>query len=146
MIIKRVLTVLLVGIMLAGAALAFPPFDRPANKRPHGNRMIERIAKDLGLTAQQKEKLLVEAKTLENEAEKVKTNNQVLFKQIDQELLKDVPNDKLIYNSIQQISQNNTTIQFKRMEQMIKLRKGLTPEQKKKLEKSLHQKREGHKS
>ena len=131
--IKKVLILSLAVILLAGGALA--AFEPPPKGRPSPEKMINRLAKDLDLSSKQKTKLLARAKATEEEAEKINEKNRVLFAEIEKELLKDDPSSKAIHGFMQQLGQNRTQVEFKRMEQMLELRRELTPEQKIKFEK-----------
>ncbi|MDD5382836.1 MAG: periplasmic heavy metal sensor [Candidatus Margulisbacteria bacterium] len=145
MISKKLLVVLLMAVVMAGSSLAAPIF-RPSGKRePMAERMIEKMAKEIGLTQQQKDKFLAGAKRIEEEAQQMHSKNKEIFDKIEQELLKESPDSKLIHDCLQQISLNNTQIQFKRMEQIIQLRQDLTPEQKQKFEKLMAERKEREK-
>ena len=137
---KLFMTLLIVAVFAGVSADAFGP--PPRGRGPSVEKMIERIAKDLGLTPQQKDKYLAEAKQVEAAAKELADKNKALFSAIEKELLKDEPDSKTIYDRMQQISQNRTKIEFKRMEQMLKLRQELTPEQKAKFEKMMQQDKE----
>lgn len=133
--LKKMSLFLLLGLMLArltSNALATGPFgDRPRSPE----KMLERIAQELGLTQEQKEKYLSGAKKVEADAQSLKAKNKELFAAIEKEMVKDNPDGKAIHNYMRQIGQNRTEIQFKRMEQLLQLRKELSPEQKAKFEK-----------
>ncbi|MDD4178742.1 MAG: periplasmic heavy metal sensor [Candidatus Margulisbacteria bacterium] len=133
--IKKVLILFLTVILLAGGALA--AFEPPPKGRPSPEKMINRLAKDLDLSSEQKTKLLARAKVTEEEAEKINEKNRALFAEIEKELLKDSPSSKTIYGLMQQVGRNRTEIEFKRMEQMLELRRELTQEQKTKFEKMM---------
>lgn len=135
MMIKKVLILFLTVILLAGGALA--AFEPPPKGRPSPEKMINRLAKDLDLSSEQKTKLLARAKVTEEEAEKINEKNRALFAEIEKELLKDSPSSKTIYGLMQQVGRNRTEIEFKRMEQMLELRRELTQEQKTKFEKMM---------
>lgn len=135
----------LVMLALSGIAFGAPPFGWAGEKRPMAERMIDRMAKDIGLTQQQKDKFLAGEKQIEEEAQKIHSKNREIFDKIEEELLKESPDSRRIYGYMQQISQNNTQIQFKRMDQMIQLRKELTPEQRTKLEKTMKERKEQEK-
>ena len=131
--ITAVLLSALIAVSLSSGSLAFghrpdKPFRAP------GERMMEKIASDLGLSKEQKEKYTVMAKQLEEESKTIRAKNKEFFDKIGKELAKDSPDRDLLYNYMQQISKNEDQIRLKRMDQMIALRKELTKEQKKKLE------------
>jgi len=140
MIRRCLIVVLLVGVVLAGfssGALAF------GSRAFSAGKMIDRIASDLQLTKQQKDKLLSGAKQAEEEAKDLHSKNREIYGKIQKELLKDLPDRKVLSDFLQQISQNNAQIQLKRMERIIELRKELTPEQKTKFENLLRNKKDG---
>jgi|GEM_PF-3299458 len=123
----------LAGVSLAGPRFALPGFSS-GGKGPSAEKFVERIAQELGLTLQQKEKLLAEAKLTEEKAAKVRARDKEIFVKIESELSKEDPNKELIHNYIKEIGQNRTSMQIERMDQIIALRKALTPEQRTKLE------------
>ena len=138
------LLMLLFLAMLCPASIAFDrPNKRPMLPPPH-EKMIERITKDLGLTKEQKYKYSNMAKQLEEESKAMRSRNREFFDKIGQELAKDSPNRDLLYKYMQQISKNEDQMRLKRMDQMIRLRKELTPEQKVKLEKLMKPGKEKH--
>ncbi|MBI5699449.1 periplasmic heavy metal sensor [Candidatus Saganbacteria bacterium] len=145
MIRKYFLAILLITVVLSGISLGVPLFGPPRDKDPMAERMIERMAKDIGLTQQQKDKFLSGAKQIEEEAKEIHSKNKELFDKIEKEILKESPDSKAIYGNMQLISRNMTQIQFKRMDQIIQLRKELTPEQKAKLEKIIRGRKEREK-
>jgi Spy/CpxP family protein refolding chaperone len=139
MIRRCLIVVLLVGVVLAGfssGALAF------GSRAFSAEKMIDRIASDLGLTKQQKDKLLSGAKQVEEEAKDLHSKNREIYGKIEKELIKDAPDRGVLSDFLQQISQNNAQIHLKRMEQIIELRKELTPEQRTKFEKLMGERKE----
>ncbi len=148
---RKYLLFIVVGIIFIGissqAFALWPMGDKqaaPKNRRPE--KMIERLAKELGLTAQQKDKYVAQEKKIDEERKAVDVTNKEIFNKIEEELLKDNPDRKVIFDHMQQISQNMNQIQLKRMGQIIDLRKELTPDQKIKLEnimKDMKQRRRG---
>ena len=131
-----VLVVLEAGAMAMGA-------QPPRGFRPE--RRFEGIAKELGLTPEQKVRFMKAAKQVEEEAKVINSKNKELFDKIEKELVKEAPDSKVIYGYMQQIGQNNTQIQFKRMDQIIQLRKELAPEQRIKFEKMMKERKEQEK-
>jgi Spy/CpxP family protein refolding chaperone len=124
--------ILIVFSLVTYPAFAMEPFR---GGRPSPEMMIDRMARDIGLSKQQKESFLAGAKKIEEVAYKLMEKDRTTFGKIERELLKDSPDKKAIYNYMFQINQNRTQTEFKRMEQMIELRKKLTPEQRAKLQK-----------
>ena len=120
-------------ILLAGSSMADP--GPRGERRFSPEKMVERISRDIGLTDAQKNDLLARTKQADKETETLLARNRELFGNIDKELAKDSPDTKVVYGYMQQISQNELQMQYKRMEQMIQLRKSLTPEQKIRFEK-----------
>ncbi|MCX5748836.1 MAG: Spy/CpxP family protein refolding chaperone [Candidatus Saganbacteria bacterium] len=119
---------LMIMLLTAGSSHAFPHFG------PSAEKFVERIAKDLGLTENQKNTLLSGAKQTELEEKDIHSSDKAIFEKIKEELLKDNPDRKTIHECIEQIGQNETKIQIKRMDRMIDMRKMLTPGQRTKLE------------
>jgi len=141
MISKKRLVIMLIFVFLTGMpSLSFGFGSMSGRGRP-SEKFIERLAKDIGLTDQQKDKLLAGSKKIEAEEREIRSQNKEIYAQIKKELLKDSPDRKVISDYIQRISQNNAQIQIKRMDQIIDMRKDLTPEQKTKLEKLMGEKK-----
>ncbi|MFA6430846.1 MAG: periplasmic heavy metal sensor [Candidatus Margulisiibacteriota bacterium] len=131
---KKILVLACAMIIFSGmAANAFTFGPRIKSELKHETR-IDRLAKELGLTEGQKENYLADAKKIEEETKAIRAKNKEIFVEIEKALLKDNPDTKLIRAKIQEISQNNAQTQFMRIEQLIQLRKELSPEQKIKLE------------
>jgi|SRR3989339_499096 len=128
---KKVMVLLMIA-SLAGGALGFNP--PPEGKRMNPEKMFEKMAKEVGLTGQQKDKFTAAAKQIEQEARIMRKKNRELFGKVEEEIQKDAPDRKLIQGYVQQINQNNAQIQMGRLEQIIQMRKELTPEQKGKLD------------
>jgi Spy/CpxP family protein refolding chaperone len=119
-------------VILSGQAFGFSsPLD---GKRMNSAKMFEKMAKDIGLTDQQKDKFMAAAKQVEEEAKTAHKKNRELFGKVEEEIQKDAPDRKLIQDYVRQINQNNTQIQLKRLEQIIQMRRKLTPEQKGKMD------------
>lgn len=112
----------------AGTMFAFGPSDRsgPSQKR------VERITKQLGLNAEQKAALMKDVQAFQAEAPAIKEKNKALFDKIREEMLKDEPDRTVIHGYMKQINENNLSLQLKRMDQMISLKKSLDSGQKKK--------------
>jgi Spy/CpxP family protein refolding chaperone len=133
------LGLVVVFLVASGAQAALPRFGE---KRPEPGKMVERMAKDIGLTKEQKDKFIEGAKKIEEIAKASREKDREIMDKIEAEMVKDSPDTRMIHSYLLQISQNRTEIQFKRLEQMIELRKGLTPEQKTKLEQLMKKKPE----
>ncbi|MFA4967020.1 MAG: periplasmic heavy metal sensor [Candidatus Margulisiibacteriota bacterium] len=141
--IKKGLLILTVIAIMAPMGFAFQP--PPGGRGLSAGKMIERIAKEIGLSQEQKEKYLAGAKQVEEEAKAIRAKNKDLFDLIKKELQKDAPDSKSIYGYMQQINQNELQVQFKRMEQIIAMKKELTPEQKAKLDQLMKDRQENKK-
>ena len=131
---KKILVLVCAMIVFSGMAANAFTFGPRIRSELKQEARIDRLTKEIGLTEGQKEKYLAEAKQIEEETKAIRAKNKDLFAEIEKELLKDNPDTKLIRSKIQEISQNNAQTQFKRIEQLIQLRKELSPEQKTKLE------------
>jgi Spy/CpxP family protein refolding chaperone len=132
---KNTLIVWLMAMLLLGMAPGAWGFGSQGGRGPAAEKRLERIIQELGLTKEQKEKYLAGAKQIEEEAKAIRSQNREIFGKIEKEMLKDTADRQAIHNYIQQINQNNAKMQIKRMDQILELRKELTPEQKTKLEK-----------
>jgi len=129
-------------VTMTGVSFAMSPFKPHEERGPKAEQMIEKMAKDIGLSQEQKEKFLAGAKKIEAAEKENRGKNKELSDKIEKELIKESPDSKIIYGYMQQISQNMTQIQFMRMEQIIQLRKELTPEQKSKMDQLMQAKKE----
>jgi Spy/CpxP family protein refolding chaperone len=134
----------IIMVLVALGVGAFAMGSQPA-KRFRPERRFEGIAKELGLTPEQKVRFMKAARQVEEEAKVINRKNKELFDKIEKELVKEAPDSKVIYGYMQQIGQNNTQIQFKRMDQIIQLRKELAPEQRTKFEKMMKERKEQEK-
>ncbi|MBU0572933.1 MAG: periplasmic heavy metal sensor [Candidatus Margulisbacteria bacterium] len=96
-------------------------------------KVSDRFAKELGLSAEQKQSFEAGAKVVEEAIKPINEQNKELHDRIAEELKKDDPNKDVIYGYLEQISKNNTQMHFKRVEHLLEFRKELAPEQKEKL-------------
>ena len=133
------LGLVVVFLVASGAQAAMPRFG---DRRPEPGKMVERMAKDLGLTKEQKEKFIAEARQIEEGNKQSRQKDREIMNKIEEEMVKESPDTKMIHSYLQEIGRNRTEIQFKRLEQMIKLRKELTPEQREKLQKIMKMNKE----
>jgi len=129
MSLKKLVAMSLALLVLfsASSAFAWGEFGRRPEKA--GNR----FCKELGLTAEQKEKFLAGDKALKDAEKPLIEDNKKLFEKLDAEIKKDLPNKIMIRGTLKQIEANNAEMRFKRLEHLIEFRKELTPEQKEKL-------------
>ncbi|MFA5878906.1 MAG: hypothetical protein WC860_01890 [Candidatus Margulisiibacteriota bacterium] len=133
---KKILLITLLIVMgLASFAQAFgkmptaperPPF--PPDGPP---MMLTRLINDLKLTEQQKLRFLEQSKEIEKQAIDLKYENIILKEKIENELAKDAPNSKLIYEYMQKLDNNFLKMRFARINNIIELKKDLNQEQKK---------------
>ncbi len=113
--------------------------------RAEGGRpgfMKEKIAKEIGLTQQQKDAFLQKEQQLEKDVLGLRQENQKMRLWMRQELKKDNPDKASIDRTIEKIGANNTGIQKKRTEYILWMRTQLTPEQREKLNSCFEQKGE----
>jgi Spy/CpxP family protein refolding chaperone len=122
-------------------ALAFGKMA-PGQRADKGGQgfMKDKIAKEIGLTQQQKEAFLKKEQQLEKEILGLRQDNQKMRLWMRQELKKDSPDKGAVNRTIEKIGGNNTNIQKKRTEYIIWMRNQLTPEQREKLNACFEQK------
>lgn len=138
---KMLMALFIVVITVVTASGAFAAWPGSGRGRM-GERMIERMAKDIGLTQQQKDKYMAEARKIEEESKAMRAKNREIFDKIENEIIKDVPDRKVVRDYMKQISQNNEQIQLKRMDHILNMRQELAPEQRAKLEKIMKGRKE----
>ena len=80
---KKVMVLLMIA-SLAGGALGFNP--PPEGKRMNPEKMFEKMAKEVGLTGQQKDKFTAAAKQIEQEARIMRKKNRELFGKVEEEI------------------------------------------------------------
>lgn len=121
-----------------------PPQDGgKGHKFPGPEKMIEKMAKDLELTDQQKEKFIADANRVEENAKAVRETNKLLFDKVQAEVSSDNPDMKKVASYIQEISKNDSQVHLMRIERIVELRKSLSPEQKAKFDAIIKQKNNG---
>jgi len=146
---KKLLAIFLIVVFWGSVSWAFPAFGPgdlgfgpPPRRGPSAEEMMGKITKDLGLTPEQKEKILADVKKVELEAKTLQDQNKGLLDSIEKELLKETPRREMILGSIKKINENNTQIQIGRIDQIIRMRQELTPEQRAKLDKIMKERKE----
>jgi len=146
---KNLLAILLIIVFLGSVSWAFPAFGPgdlgfgpPPRRAPSAEEMMKKITKDLGLTPEQEGKILADVKKVEAEAKTLHEQNKERFDSIEKELLKETPHREMILGSIKKINENNTQIQIGRIDQIIRMRQELTPEQRAKLDKIMKERKE----
>ncbi|MFH0887241.1 MAG: periplasmic heavy metal sensor [bacterium] len=133
LIIVIITTILLWGCSSSQAFFGGPPDKEGASdKAPRGEKMVERLAKELNLTKVQKDKFLSVTTEIEKTAKEIRAKDRELMDKIEKELLKDNPDMKVIRSLMQTINQNMTEIQFSRLSHLVEFRKELTTEQREK--------------
>ena len=139
------LTVILMGGMVyADAQFNPPPSNESRSGKFHGpEKMIEKIAKDLGLTDEQKNKFLADANLVEKKAKALRESDKGIFDKVQAELSKDNPDMKKVAGYIQEMGKNDAEVHLMRIEQIVNLRKALTLEQKAKFDAIMKQKKNG---
>ena len=136
---KNLFILFLIGVFLLGfSSCAFAMGRMPAHMG--GEKLVERMGKHLELTDAQKDKLLTIVKETEEEIEKIRLKNKELLEKLNGEMQKDHPDKASINRYVEEVGQNMTQAQIKRMNVILEFRKELTPEQLEKF-KELHKKR-----
>lgn len=134
--INRVMVgVLVVFLTVALASESFAWWGR--EDRPAPEQRIERIAKRLELTEEQKAKFKDHREKMKKYMEEEREGVKGLGEKLKAELQKDNPDRATVQSLIRKISQKQTEMQIKRMDSLLELRKTLTPEQRKKFKKML---------
>jgi len=129
--------------MSADAPPPPPPQDGgKGHKFPGPEKMIEKMAKDLALSDQQKKDFMADASRVEENAKAVREKNKQLFDKVQAEVSLDNPDMKKVASYIQEISKNDSEVHLMRIERIVELRKSLAPEQKKKFDAIMKQKKE----
>jgi len=134
---KKVIVAIMAMTILATVSFAEPPMRGGQEKGFSPEKMVEKMGKDLAMTAQQKDQMLAGMKKVEEQSKQLRGKDKEMFAKIDSELLKDVPDRNLIVDCIKQVNQNMTQVQIMRMDEMLNMRKMLTPEQRTKMKEAM---------
>lgn len=123
-----------------------PPPQRPQNQprmgqKPTPEKMIEQLTRELQLTPEQSKKILEEVKKNEEATRALHEKNRELFEQIEKELTEDSPNRGKLLGIVKQVNENDTQIQTGRIDQLIAMRKELTPMQKERMKKIMEERK-----
>ena len=88
----------------------------------------------LGLSEDQKVGFIERGEKVEKEMKAFRVENKQLREKIEKELLKDLPDEKTVEFNLHQISNNDAKMHFKRLQHMIEFKKGLSKEQRQKMQ------------
>lgn len=109
--------------------------DKPGGSEP--GKLVERIARRLNLTAEQKEKFTAQSKKLQKDIAANRDKIKDFSAKLRAEMQKDTPDKNIIHRLIRDLDQTRTEMQIVRIDSLLDLRKILTPEQKEKFKKLL---------
>lgn len=117
-------------------------FAEVGSRRGMAEKRLERLIKNIGLSSAQAGVVLERAKRYEEKTREIASKNKAIFGEIEKEMFNDSPDSRKIHNYVLEINKNRAQIQFNRIEQLIELRKDLTPDQKTNFDKLMRQKKE----
>jgi Spy/CpxP family protein refolding chaperone len=131
-----VLCVALVFVfVLSSQSLAFwPGPKKPAKPRPDG---MNRIINELNLTPKQKEEFKNHRQEMDKAFKEHRKEIDKYAGKMKEEMQKDRPNRRVVHNCIKNIGDIRVKIQIRRVDSLLKLREGLTKEQRIKFKKML---------
>jgi Spy/CpxP family protein refolding chaperone len=124
---------LVLGLVISGSMSAYP-MGRPMGQGGD-KKFVERLTKDLGLTKDQKDKLVAQFKKVDEEVKPIMDRNRDLMQKMEQEIQKDSPSISQLSGYLEKIGGNSIQIQIKRITAVVEFKKDLTPEQKDKFNK-----------
>lgn len=121
-----VLTAMIIIVLMASSAMAFGrPDDRPGRT----DKFAEKIAQELSLTKEQKEKFMAGIKNAEAQFKDMHAQNKALMDKVEKEMQNDNPDMRAIKKHIDQINANQAKMQYDRVENLVRFKKELTPSQ-----------------
>jgi len=144
---NKKIMLLILGFMLTFSTFTYAYSDHPPfpGMPPKPLDKLERLTKELSLTPDQKAKFLENSKEIEKQAIEIEYSNFSLRDKMENELAKDVPDSKLIYKYMEQLEQNFLKMRFARINNIIELKKMLTPEQQKKFKELISERKKHEK-
>jgi len=119
--------VLALVVLLAVPGWSVPDERKLDDKRPEPGLGI---AKRLGLSEEQKKSFMEREEKIKLDLKKEMEEVKNLESKLKEEIKKDAPDKNTVNNYIKEISAVMSKIQMKRMENLLELKKSLTPEQK----------------
>jgi len=126
--IKLLFVAFLVSTLIASCPLPSCAMGGPMG-HDGGKKMVERLAKDLALTKEQKEKLVKMTAETDKQTNALEAKNGGLFDKMQAEIEKDKPDTAVISKLLNEIGKNRTEAEIKRLNTLIEFKKCLTPEQ-----------------
>ena len=134
--VNKMLTgILLVFLMIAFASESFAWWGK--RDLPAPEQRIERIAKRLELTEEQKSRFKAHREKTKEDMEGLRGEIRETGKKLKTELEKDHPSRATLHDLIRKINQKQAEMQIKRMDSMLELREMLTPDQREKFKQML---------
>lgn len=133
------LALILVGLA-AAPSLAFWGMPAGRQNRPQAGRpgqLESRIISRLNLTAEQKDNFLAANEKLRAAVEEKMKAVKSAADQLRAELRKDEPDKNIVHEQVKQIDALRTEIQLLRLDSLLELKKGLTPDQRREFDKML---------
>jgi Spy/CpxP family protein refolding chaperone len=102
------------------------------SERSDREKLTGRITKKLELNDEQKEKFKAHRERMKETMAADRKKLEELAKDLKKDLAKDDPDEALARRLTKQIGEKRTEMELKRLDSLFELRKGLTPEQRKK--------------
>lgn len=93
------------------------------------DRSFERIAKKLELTQEQRERFKAQNEKMKESLKADRSEVKQLAEKLKSELQLDQPDRSRVHGLIKQISAKRSEMEIKRMDALLEMRQGLTPEQ-----------------
>lgn len=126
---KRILVFGLLALMVSQSLAFFgPPPDAPRGR----DKMFERITRELKLTEEQKAQIKAEMEKDRKDMEKNQAEVKKLAEEMKAELEKDAPDRARIHDLIKKLADKRAEMEIRRMDNLLAMRKLLTPEQREK--------------
>jgi Spy/CpxP family protein refolding chaperone len=126
------LLILLVGVMLAGASMAEPPFGKHRRHHEPG-RFIEEHAERLGLDGETLDSIQSIVESSRVRADDLHAEVRELHRQMHELLRQDAPDEAAVMQHADAIGQAETEMHKHRLATMLEIRALLTPEQRQEL-------------
>jgi Spy/CpxP family protein refolding chaperone len=135
---KKVLMLVAVAIFVFAFSSQSLAFWGPAKKvnKPRQEGMA-RIVKELNLTPKQKEQFMSRRKEMDKALKEYRKDIDKHARNLKEEMRKDRPDKRSIYNNVRKIGDIRVKMQLKRVDSLLELRESLSKEQRIKFRKML---------
>lgn len=133
---KKIIRLFVAVFLMAGFSRSFA-LELTADRGPSNEKRMERIADNLGLTQEQKDRYGSAAKRIDDDTKAIRSKNKELVDKVSTDLFSSSPSRETINVYLQQVAQNNIQLQFERVDLLLQLQQEISADQKAKLQKTI---------